>query len=419
MHSEQDKQSGISYKIKNQILWTVAVILFIYLIYFVVVNAGKETHGFASYYTASKLLLSGENVSMFYNDDLFSERVKEFVPGVYEIYHVNTPAMSLVTLPFVVFDFITAKVFWTIINLLVLALTTRFLLTWLKFDKQRSLLTIIMILCFQPLYANVFYGQIYLLIFCLLIFAGSAYSSGNYKLLGIILGFIIVIKLAGLILLVLLIVQKKWRSLVWTFIIMTTMVVISFSFVGVESWFVYAESLMKYFSSPTLSVTAYQTVHSFFSHLTEYDQQWNPEPLINLPLLGKVLIYLSTIVVLGAICYFANKIKNADLTFGIFIIAGIILSPASLDYHYIIILIPLMIFIKNFYPVESGWIHLGLIMVYVLIAAAIPYTSPKVTGGFLSVFAYPKLYGAVGLLVLFFLSAFGLFQKQKNISGHN
>ena len=419
MHSEEDKKPGISYKIKNQILWAIAVILFIYLIYFVVVNAGKETHGFASYYTASKLLLSGENVSMFYNDDWFSERVKEFVPGVYEIYHVNPPVTCLITIPFAIFNYSTAKIFWTIINLLVLALTTRFLLTWLKFDKQRSLLTIIVILCFQPLYANVFYGQIYLLIFCLLIFAGSAYSSGNDKLLGIILGFIIVIKLAGLILLVLLVVQKKWRSIVWTFITILTLVVISFSFVGIESWFVYADSLMKYFSSPTLSVTAYQTVHSFFYHLTVFDQQWNPQPLINLPLLGKVLTYLSTIVVLGAVCYFANKIKNANLTFGIFIIAGIILSPASVDYHYIIILIPLMIFIKNFYPVESKWIHLGLIMVYVLIAAAIPYTSPKVTGGFLSVFAYPKLYGAIGLLVLLFFNASELFQKQKNISGHN
>jgi len=59
-------------KNRNRILWGVVVILAVYFIYFVVINASRSTQGFASYYTASKLLTDGENVSRFYDDDWFS-----------------------------------------------------------------------------------------------------------------------------------------------------------------------------------------------------------------------------------------------------------------------------------------------------------------------------------------------------------
>jgi hypothetical protein len=89
-----------------------------------------------------------------------------------------------------------------------------------------------------------------------------------------------------------------------------------------------------------------------------------------------------------------------DLAFGTFIIVGIILSPPSIDYHYVLMLIPILILfnwlIKN--PSKILWIFFGIS--YLLIAASIPYISPKITGGLWALFAYPKLYGALGLWVL-------------------
>jgi hypothetical protein len=41
-----------------------------------------------------------------------------------------------------------------------------------------------------------------------------------------------------------------------------------------------------------------------------------------------------------------------------------------------------------------------------LIAVFLPYISPKVTGGLWAVFAYPKLYGAIGLLGLLLFAAY-------------
>ena len=84
----------------------------------------------------------------------------------------------------------------------------------------------------------------------------------------------------------------------------------------------------------------------------------------------------------------------------LFIIMGIILSPPSIDYHYMLMLIPILILLnwllKN--PSKVLWIFFGIS--YLLIASSLPYISPKITGGLWAVLAYPKLYGALGLWVL-------------------
>jgi len=73
------------FQIKIQILWIIVAILSVYFIYHLVLNAVRPSHGFASYYTASRLLIEGEDVADFYDDDWFASNVEKYVPGVYEI----------------------------------------------------------------------------------------------------------------------------------------------------------------------------------------------------------------------------------------------------------------------------------------------------------------------------------------------
>ena len=117
--------SKISNKIfgfRLQILWVIATALSIYFLYFSFKNANQPSQGFASYYTASNLLIKGESVADFYNDDWFSSKVEKYVPGVYEIYLINMPTTALIFLPIANFNYKTAKIIWTIFNLLLLLL---------------------------------------------------------------------------------------------------------------------------------------------------------------------------------------------------------------------------------------------------------------------------------------------------------
>ena len=338
--------TGISNKInqyKVKILWLIVFVLACYFVFYVIQHASRPSQGFASYYTSSRLLLEGENVSNFYNDNWFSSRVNEYVPGVYEIYNVNMPTTAFLFLPLAFFDHGSARILWSIFNLIVLLITLVYLINKLKFKSIWTPLIIISFLCFQPLYANFAYGQVYILIFCLLVFAWFAYKSGSDELLGFLLGLVFILKTAGIFLILLLLLKKKWRSLISVLSTVVLLVIACLPRAGIDAWYSYFERLINYSSHPSLSVTAYQTIHSFFHHFTSYDKKWDPEPLFNFPILGNILLVFLSLIILIFTSIKTIKFNKRDFTFGAFIVAGIVISPASLDYHYVLILIPVVI----------------------------------------------------------------------------
>jgi Glycosyltransferase family 87 len=388
------------FEFRLQILWVIATVISIYFFYFSFKNASQPSHGFASYYTASNLLIKGESAADFYNDDWYSLKVEKYIPGVYEIYLVNMPTTALIFLPIANFNFKTAKIVWTIVNILFLTITIGLIISRKKLEDLWLPLVLILFLSFQPLYANISFGQVYIFIFCLLVIAWFAYESGNELLLGISIGLVFILKTAGIFLLILLVIKKRWKSLLWFFVIVLFIFVVSLPMFGLDAWSAYLNKLSDYSSSPTLSVTAYQTVHSFFHHFFVFNAQWNPSPLINLPILGNSLTIICSLLVLTITIITALKNNKSDIAFGTFIIVGIILSPPSIDYHYMLMLIPILILLNWLIKTPSIGLWILFVISYLLIAASLPYISPKITGGHWALFAYPKLFGALGLWLL-------------------
>ena len=119
------------------------------------------------------------------------------MPGIYEIYHANFPTTTLPLLPLSVFNYVTAKVLWTVFNLLILYSTIVFLLKEFRFKEILIPLILILIFCFQPLYANFLYGQAYMLVLFFLVSAWHAYKTDRDLLLGLTIGFVFVMKSTG------------------------------------------------------------------------------------------------------------------------------------------------------------------------------------------------------------------------------
>ena len=389
---------------KIQILWVIVSILTVYFIYYAILHSTKPSQGFASYYTSSRLLIEGYEPSHFYDDDWFSTEVERIVPNIHEVYLVNPPTISFIMLPLAFLDYSVARSIWIVFNLAILIFMIAFLIKQLRFEGIWIPFTILLILLFQPLYVNFAYGQMYVLIFCLLSLVWYAYNSSKDLLLGLLLGLVIILKTAGIFLIVLLVLKKKWRSLLWTFLTIFFLLLITLPIVGVDSWFVYVNKVLNYSSHPTLSVTAYQSLNSFFQHFTAYSQQWNSSPVINLPILGKILITIFSLFLLTLTSIFSIKSSNKNVTFGAFIALGIIIGPVSLDYHYILMLIPILITVNSLRQNPNKLVWVLFLISYVLMAVYLPYISPKITRGLLAVFAYPKLYGALIILVLMMLA---------------
>ena len=411
MLSAEKSTIGKPNQFKIYLLWGIASALAVYFSYFIISNADSPNHGFASYYTSAKLLSEGEDVSQFYDNDWFSSKVKNFVPEVYDVYRFNFPTMTLLLLPLSNFSYSSAKIIWTIFNLLTLFFAIGYLIREVNFTKIWLSLILILIFSFQPLYANFLCGQAYVLIFCLLVLAWYAYKNDKNLLLGFVIGLIFIFKSISFIIFIFFLIQKKWKSLLGAVLTSLSIAVLTLPWIGIDAWYAYAENFFNDFTHPSLSVTAYQTIHSFFQHFTIFNHQWNPTPIINLPILGKILSTLSIFIVLVYSSLKAHQSEKSDLAFGAFVVAGLIISPVSIDYHYTIIILPIFILLKQVLKNQSRIVLAALILFTGLIAAYIPYTSLKVTTGWLALFAYPKLYGAVGLWGLLML-----YTPKQNVS---
>ena len=199
-------------------------------------------------------------------------------------------------------------------------------------------------------------------------------------------------------------VQKRWQSVLLGITTVIFIIFITLPWIGIAAWVSYIDRISGFVPNPSLSVTAYQTIHSFCHHLTSFDQEWNPEPLFNMPLTGNLSITLCVLIVVVFSSYTALKLKKGEIVFGAFIIAGLIISHASLDYHYTILLLPILILVNRLRSNSSTLLWCILIMSVLLIAVNLPYTSQRIASGWLALFAYPKLYGAIilwGLSVWF------------------
>jgi hypothetical protein len=391
-------------KYKLEILWTIAIILIAYFLFFSIKYTLIPSNGFASYYTASRLIIEGENTSDFYNDDYFSSKVQNYVNGIYEIYSVNLPTTALMVLPLAFFSHDTARIFWNIFNLLLLAFTIYFILRKMQFNQLWLPFTLILIFSFQPLYSNMLQAQAYVFIFFLLSFVFFGYKFDKEKLVGFCMGIVLIAKSAGTILLFLFAIQKKWKSLLWVFIYLLIIILLSLPILGINSWLVYLDKLLNYSSDPSLSVTAHQSIYSFCYHLFSYNSKWNLNPIIDQAIIAKMLMIIFSLSVILLTVYYVIKFKKVELAFGSFIIISLIANPTTMDYHYVIILIPIFILIEWLRRNGTRIYWSLFIFSFLLIALDFPYVSPKLSGGWLALLAYPKLYGAVGLWGIFLIA---------------
>jgi len=92
----------------------------------------------------------------------------------------------------------------------------------------------------------------------------------------------------------------------------------------------------------------------------------------------------------------------------------LIISPVSLDYHYTILLLPILMLVAWIRNNPSFLLWILLLIFVALIAVDTPYSSPRISRGGWAIFAYPKLYGAIGLWGLSVWTSY-----QSRISGDN
>ena len=377
-------------------LWCVSLLLAVQVARFGAEVARLPTNGFVAYHTAARLLRQGAPVARFYDDDWFEAQVAAETPGVRDNYF-NPPPAALLLLPLGGLPYAQARVLWTAFNLIVLAAAALWLLREASLDGWRVPAFLIALLASQPLREELHQGQAYLLLLLLLTAAWSGYRRGQAGLLGVSLGLALTLKLAGLFIVPLLIVQRRWRALGWTVASALSLALVSLPWIGLAAWRRFAEALLRLRGEPDLAVTAYQSLPGLVRHLTTWDAQWNPGPLLDASGLGRVLQVIVLLAALGVVAAAARHAAG-DLAFAAAVTVGVVASPLSLDYHYVLLFLPVAILLGRVGRQQPFAPLLVLMLALVMVGASLPINSPRLRDGWPALLAYPKLYG--GLLML-------------------
>ncbi|HXD08618.1 MAG TPA: glycosyltransferase family 87 protein, partial [Anaerolineales bacterium] len=266
--------------------------------------SNKITHGFAAYYTSSRLILDRRGGQLFYDDTAFRTEVESLTGGrASDIYWANPPTTALMFLPLAGLSISNARYIWMVLSLIAL-----WLAMWLsgsailRLPLQTGSFCIVSAIFFlsEPLAENFRFGQAYVVILALYALALFASSSGLDRLAGLCLGMALALKGSGIPLLVLLLFRGKWRIIFGALLTSIAMALFSLPLIGFAAWRNYVFDVVpKFLADPVLATTAYQTVPGFIQHMFTYHDIWNPNPLVNWPVVATFARLLAGLVFVG------------------------------------------------------------------------------------------------------------------------
>ncbi|MBA3531331.1 MAG: DUF2029 domain-containing protein [Ardenticatenales bacterium] len=363
--------------------------------------ASASTGGFAGYYTSAWILARyPDELARVYEDAWFVERLEETgIEGVYDIFFIHPPTMTLLLLPLTAFPPATARVIWTGVNLALLVGGLLLLARALRLSWQWGLWLTPFALLYTPVIENFRYGQGYLLLFCLICLLLWAHLTGRRTAAGLVLGQMLLLKTAALWLWPLFLLSKQWRLLVVALLVAGGAVGALLPLFGLEPWQRYALLLPQLGTLSQRYVTAYQTVTSLLGHLFIYDEQWNPTPVIHLPLLARLL----TLAVQFGTLFFSWRWARLEesrhevrvLTLALFLSLVVANGPLGEQHHYAMVLPALLIALwwaRHHRVAGPGWAW--LLLSALLLGAPLPFKALQLQAGLWALLAYPRVYGA-------------------------
>jgi hypothetical protein len=354
---------------------------------FTVVSAGTITHGFVSYYTASRLLVSGELGPLAYDDRWFGEVVQRLTgTTVREIFIPNPPPMALMALPLVGLSPQAARAVWLGASLAALLAGVAGLIRFqARRNRDLSVPVVLLMLLAPAVFTNLRIGQGYLFVFGLFAAAAVLLLRNRDRLAGICLGLLLVLKTSGVALALLLVVRRRWTAVRAAAITAVAIAVAITPWIDPAMWWVYPSHVQAYVARPASSVTAYQTTLGLFRHLCVADPQWNPQPAASCAPIAYAMPSLLIAAATVATMFLARRSTRPETWIASAATLSVLTLPAVAEPHFVLMAIPLALLRL---PVAEFAVVAALLLV------PLELTAERFTAGWWALLAYPRLYAA-------------------------
>ena len=339
---------------------------------------------FSSYYYAPIKAFNGENPYLG-GKDFFTA-------------FVYPPPVLLFFYPFTFLPFFIAQKVFLIISILCLLLSIGLLFRLFKLASLSilGLFFITLVLNYFPEKFTLGMGQINNVVLLMVTLFLYFYVKKKEILSGFFLTFAIALKLFPILLIIYLIFDKRWKTLLS--VVLTTLVIVVFTFIFVNSW------IISYFSMTVLPSLLESWKADYYNQsLSAFlIREFSSLELasIVMPAISVILIIISLMLV----WVFRKNDKSGLLSINLLITVSLIVNTFSWQHHFVWLLTPLLI---TFYNIKNN--HLGKSYYFILglsyVLMAVNLKNPSSFPVFLQSHVF---YGA---LLLYILDAYLLFKK--------
>src|SRR6266568_8051733 len=359
---------------------------------------------FPNYYITAHLLRQNYNCSRVYewtwiqrqkNHLQIEQPVVGFIP--------LTPISALPIVPLTYLPPLQAKRAWILLNVALLAAVILLLHSITHLALHR--IALLAALTF-PLHHNLVLGQAYILLLAILTFALWLYLRGYRTTAGVFLGAAFAMKIFPALFLLYFLRKRAWRAAFGLILGSCAAIVISLILFGVEMNRTYALQVLPWaLRGEALDPYNLQanSISALLHHLFVFEPEWNPHPLIHLPLLFAILHPLLQLLIFSPAlllsCPYQVEPERTRLEWSVFAIALMTISTSPAFYDFTLLLLPATVLTSTL-MLAHRWRMLAVFLVLYL-AACYPFPNRNSSSGWHTLLAVPRLY----LLIL--LCAFG------------
>jgi hypothetical protein len=364
----------------------------------------RTSGGFLAYFASGRVVLSGKDLSLLYNQNVFI-RFTEAQAGIdsQDLYIANTPFLPYVFAPFALLDVHRGKLLWEIFSLI--CLSGAIYLLKKRFDLSSSAFFSILALCFgaYPVYANFVWGQFYAPLFLLHVILFDAWMDDKPITAGLVIALLLLFKGYGVMFILLALFDRKWRIAAGAVGWYVITAIATLPFIGLTAWKAYGGSILAMVGMMPRSATFTQNISSFVSWFFVRDI-WHSNAPFMLPELVHPLVAILSLMCVGVVWRImrGESARRRELGFASAIVAGVLTAPAVGDYHYFLVVLSMLVAISLLLKGRSRGQSILFASSLFLLVTKLPYDAEFFQYSLWGVFAWPRVYGGVLLLILLY-----------------
>jgi Glycosyltransferase family 87 len=318
--------------------------LALFLGYYLIRSASAPWSDFAGYYFGGRELLSGHGANAYDMEKLNSLILQAGYRDVFVSYAPFPPFTSLVFAPVLLLPMGSAKLLFGGVSCVL------FLVTLMRarvfFDIRPLMMLTLPVVFYIPMLNNLFFGQSYLLLSCLLLEGFMAYKRGRIFWSSLWWGVAILFKVFPGVVLIWLLLRKKFRMAAGLCAACVVLLGLSLFINGWAVWKYYVLEILPKVGNGELNNSftfIFQSAFMLLKRLFVYDTLLNPSPFTDSPFLFGILMGLFKALILSVCvgCTLRKKDRDFD-SFAVWIAGSMLISPNGSSYSLVLLVIPLL-----------------------------------------------------------------------------